>query len=303
MRLYTPPSPKREVNFFRFKHDVEQARYFLTQGVKTDEAQNLVRLGEPLLVQALDPQQALVLDDATLMALKRFWQQRQPVDLPALPASCLNSSLDWADIERRYLSGQPEIVVIDDFLSPDALAAFQRYNLWSSAWASEYADNKYLGAFSAKGYISELHLQLAHDLRVAMPGVFKDHRLMEFWGFKYDAKLGKGINVHADHAQVNLNFWVTPDEYNLDPSSGGLRLYDAPAPSHWAFEDYNHNADKIYQFLREQNAGEQVVTYRCNRAVLFNSALFHETDVVNFVDTYVGRRVNMTYLFGTQLID
>ena len=136
-----------------------------------------------------------------------------------------------------------------------------------------------------------------------MPGVFKNHRLMEFWGFKYDAKLGKGINVHADHAQVNLNFWVTPDEFNLDPSSGGLRVYDAPAPAQWAFDDYNHNADKIYQFLREQHAGEQVVTYRCNRAVLFNSALFHETDAVHFADTYVGRRVNMTYLFGAQLGD
>ena len=177
MRQYTPPSPLREVNYFRFKHDVEQARYFLTQGVKTDEAQNLVRFGEPLLAQTLDPKQPLVLDDATLMALKRFWNQRQPVDLPALPGSCLNLDLDWADIERQYLASQPEIVVIDGFLSPDALAAFQRYNLWSSAWASEYADNKYLGAFSAKGYISELHLQLAHDLRVAMPGVFKDHRL------------------------------------------------------------------------------------------------------------------------------
>ena len=55
--------------------------------------------------------------------------------------------------------------------------------------------------------------------------------------------------------------------------------------------------------MREQNAREQVVTYRCNRAVLFNSALFHETDVVQFADAYVGRRVNMTYLFGAQLGD
>ncbi|MDI9331632.1 MAG: tetratricopeptide repeat protein [Alphaproteobacteria bacterium] len=303
MRQYTSPSPLREVNFFRFKHDVEQAQYFLSQGVGSDAVKRLVALGGPILARDSDPTQALTLDDATLLALKQFWLQRQPVDLPALPGACLNPQLNWSDIEHRYLSQQPEIVVIDDFLSPQALAAFQRYNLWSPAWTSEYPDNKYLGGFSAKGYISELHLQLGRDLRAAMPGVFKDHRLMEFWGFKYDAHLGKGINVHADHAQVNLNFWVTPDEYNLDPASGGLRVYDAPAPADWSFDDYNHNADKIYAFLRQKNSGEQVVTYRCNRAVLFNSALFHETDTVNFADTYVDRRVNMTYLFGEQLGD
>jgi hypothetical protein len=244
-----------------------------------------------------------VLDDTTLRALKLFWAYRQAVDVPALPTSCLNQALDWSHIQSQYLASQPEIVVIDDFLSAEALAAFQRYNLWSPAWTGEYEDNKYLGGFSSKGYISALHLQLARDLRVAMPHVFKDHRLMEFWGFKYDAQLGKGINVHADHAQVNLNFWVTPDAHNLDPQSGGLRLYDAPAPTDWAFDDYNHNADKIYAYLKSKQSKEQVVTYRCNRAVLFNSALFHETDVVHFEDTYVGRRVNMTYLFGQQLND
>ncbi len=303
LRDYPPSGKNRSVPYFRFKHDVEQAQFFLSQGVQTDWARDLALRGAEIWARTPDPGQALQLDDATLTALKKFWAQRQTMDLPAIPVSALNPALDWHAIEKQYLSSQPEMVVIDGFLAPEALAAFQRFNLWCPAWTSEYPDNKYLGAFSAKGYISELHLQLARDLRQAMPGVFKDHRLMEFWGFKYDAKLGKGINVHADHAQVNLNFWVTPDEFNLDPSSGGLRVYDAPAPAQWAFDDYNHNADKIYQFLREQNAGEQVVTYRCNRAVLFNSALFHETDAVHFADTYVGRRVNMTYLFGAQLGD
>jgi hypothetical protein len=43
------------------------------------------------------------------------------------------------------------------------------------------------------------------------------------------------------------------------------------------------------------------IAYRCNRAVLFNSALFHETDRIAFKDVYEGRRINMTYLFGRQL--
>ena len=40
-----------------------------------------------------------------------------------------------------------------------------------------------------------------------------------------------GIAVHADHAAVNLNFWVTPDDANLDPSSGGLVVYPKAPPA------------------------------------------------------------------------
>lgn len=39
-----------------------------------------------------------------------------------------------------------------------------------------------------------------------------------------------GIRVHADVASVNLNFWVTPDDANLDPSSGGLVVYPRVPP-------------------------------------------------------------------------
>ena len=40
-----------------------------------------------------------------------------------------------------------------------------------------------------------------------------------------------GIGVHADNAAVNLNFWVTPDDANLDPSSGGLVVYPKAPPA------------------------------------------------------------------------
>ena len=42
--------------------------------------------------------------------------------------------------------------------------------------------------------------------------------------------------------------------------------------------------------------------YRFNRAILFNSAYFHETDKINFKDGHESRRINITYLFGTRKI-
>ena len=126
--------------------------------------------------------------------------------------------------------------------------------------------------------------------------------LSKFWGFKYDSTLGKGINVHADFAIHNLNFWITPDEYNNNKNSGGLKVYDAPAPDNWTFKDYNINNKKIYKFLKDNDSNCTNVTYKCNRAVLFNSAYFHETDEIDFKDVYEGRRINNTYLFGNRLV-
>ena len=38
--------------------------------------------------------------------------------------------------------------------------------------------------------------------------------------------------------------------------------------------------------------------YRSNRAVIFDSDLFHETDKISFQDGYCNRRINITLLYG-----
>ena len=67
-------------------------------------------------------------------------------------------------------------------------------------------------------------------------------------GFKYDSSL-TGINMHADFAAVNVNFWITPDEANLDPDSGGLVIWDKAAPLDWDFAKYNNDEAAIRDFL------------------------------------------------------
>ena len=172
--------------------------------------------------------------------------------------------------------------------------------LLSKIWVEERS-NKYLGSFSDKGFVSQLHLQIANELKNKLPKLFGTHRLGRFWGFKYDSTLGKGINIHADFALVNLNFWITPDEFNKNKNGGGLKVYDTPAPQDWTFNKYNKNASEIYKLLEKNKASCTNITYKFNRAVLFNSDYFHETDKINFKDQYEGRRVNITYLFGDRL--
>ena len=93
-----------------------------------------------------------------------------------------------------------------------------------------------------------------------------------------------------------MNFWITPDDANLDPESGGLVVYKREAPLEWDFEEYNKDQERIRAFL---GSSESVtVPYRQNRAVIFNSNLFHKTDAFRFKDGYENRRINITMLCG-----
>jgi len=82
-----------------------------------------------------------------------------------------------------------------------------------------------------------------------------------------------------------------------------LVVYDKEAPKEWNFKDYNsdQNKSKILTWLREVGAQAVKIPYRANRAVVFNSDLFHETDEISFKDDYLSRRINVTLLYGYRL--
>ena len=50
--------------------------------------------------------------------------------------------------------------------------------------------------------------------------------------------------------------------------------------------------------LKKSKGNTQVIPYNENRAVIFNSNLFHETDSYEFKEGYENRRINVTMLFG-----
>ncbi len=279
---------------FRVHHDAEQSAYLLAQGHEDMRQAHEALKGIAAREAHGGEFQLLDSEIATINhARGRVLRQEVGDDLTHL----LNPGNDWAALEKQYLSGTPEVVVIDELLTGPALLALRRFCLASTVWRSEY-DNHYLGAFAADGFVNPLLLRIAEELRERMPRIFFPHPLEQLWAFKYDSRMRRGINVHADFARVNLNFWITPDEANLDPSSGGLVVYDVPAPTSWTFQEYNNDSKRIHDFLKTRRSKKRVVPYRCNRAVLFNSNLFHETDAIHFKEGYENRRINITYLFG-----
>jgi hypothetical protein len=52
------------------------------------------------------------------------------------------------------------------------------------------------------------------------------------------------------------------------------------------------------RFIASSGAKAKRFAHRQNRAVIFNSALLHQTDTLNFKSGYENRRINITLLFG-----
>ncbi len=196
----------------------------------------------------------------------------------------------------QWGSRAPRIAVIDNLLTDEALERLRRFCWDSTIWHKSYKDG-YLGALPEQGFACPLLAQIAEELRDTFPTIIGDHRLRMMWGFKYDSRL-KGIGIHADQAAVNVNFWITPDEANLNPEGGGLIIWDAAAPDDWDPAKYNGDEPGIRDFLAKAGAKPVKVPHRANRAVIFDSDLFHETDRIEFNEGYLNRRINLTMLYG-----
>ena len=211
----------------------------------------------------------------------------------------LNPLLNYAQIERDYFAHAPGFTFIDQLLAPETLLALRSFLLESTIFFD--VKQGYLGAYHNEGLSGPLLRQLERELKQFMPRIFRhDLPLVNMWSYKCDQRYVEGLNVHADAALVNFNIWLTEDEANLDPSSGGLIVYLTPAPVEWDFAAFNalESRTKIYAFLESVGAEKIVVPFRSNRAVVFHSQLFHESDRFRFKKGYKNRRINLTLLFG-----
>lgn len=218
------------------------------------------------------------------------------LDAGARVAGSAVNPLNAAPIAQAWANNRPQIVVIDNLLTAEALEGLRRFSYASTVWRKVYREG-YLGAVPEYGFACPLLAQIAEELPAIFPTIFEKHPLRYLWGFKYDSDLN-GIDIHADFAAVNVNFWITPDEANNDPQGGGLVLWDVAAPKDWDVAKYNRDVAANRQFLDEVGAKPITVPYRANRAVIFDSDLFHKTDRISFKPGYLNRRINITMLYG-----
>ena len=216
--------------------------------------------------------------------------------------SLLSSSFDAPKIEKQWYDPEtPPVVVIDDILSEQALHRIRQLLFESTVWYETKMPMEfggYVGAYIDDGLHDRILLQLAFELNQALPNIMKGHPLQYLWAYKYDSEYN-GIKTHADQAAVNVNLWLTRDEANLDKDSGGLVVFTSKPPADWDFANYNTDTERVRKEILEPTSFANItVPYRENRAVIFDSMLFHHTDNFRFKEGYENRRINLTILYG-----
>ena len=214
---------------------------------------------------------------------------------PKVRNSYINQQLNFSEIEKMYISSDPEIVVIDDFLTKDFLEDLRIFFRCANIFKYPYSRG-YIGAFLGKGMANKALLEFSTELKKSLKKIFLNYNLSQAWSFKYDANRD-GIGVHADDARVNVNFWITNDSANTNSDNGGMIIWKKTPRDNASFKDFNslESIDKIKDEVKDTDFMK--IPYKSNRAVIFNSKLYHVTDKIEFRDNYKDRRVNVTFLY------
>jgi len=223
------------------------------------------------------------------------------------PEGAINLKLHFDIISDNYYNTNPNIVVIDDFMNLEALQKLKKYCLEFPFWNTIYGRG-YLGAFRENGFTPEALSTLALEMVKYLPRIFDNtnkRNLAQMWAFKYESKC-PGIDIHADFAAINVNFWITPTESNKDydkekdvGKTGGIWIWDVGAPPDWDFTRYNgDDKTEVMEHLKNTSSKAVYIPYKYNRCVMFDSNLFHKTAEVNFLPGFDNKRINVTLLFG-----
>ena len=197
----------------------------------------------------------------------------------------------------EWYAGDPQMVVIDDFLTQEAIDNLRRYCAGSTIWRRIY-EAGYIGATPEDGFSCPLLAQIAEEIPRTFAGILAPHPFYYLGAFKYDSTLSTGTNTHADNSAVNVNFYITPDDANLDPQSGGMDIWGVGVPPGEDMRRYNGDEAFARDFLHRSGARMTRVPHRANRAVIFRSDLFHKTSDCRFREGYLNKRINVSLLFG-----
>jgi len=201
------------------------------------------------------------------------------------------------EVLDAWLGSHPQMVVIDDFLTAPALQKLRLYCAGSTVWRKIYPAG-YLGAAPEDGFACPLLAQIVEEIQTVFAPILGPESFRYLGAFKYDSELSTGTNTHADNSKVNVNFYIAPDDANLDPESGGMEIWDAAAPDIQTMRRLNGSEEMARAFLERSGAKRVVVPHRANRAVIFKSTQFHKTDDFRFKPDYLSMRINISLLFG-----
>jgi hypothetical protein len=296
------PKFERRLHKHRLHHDLEQLRYIQAKHrLPSELTKRAIAAYEEVVAQLSE-----VSDDEFVVLTWSQWATIGPyfnrvLYLPILSrvkSGGLNPAIDFNAVQAAYNNSDPHVVVVDDFLSQDALAALLRYYREATVFF-DMGRISYVGTYLVDGVGNPVLAQVVEELGEKLRPILCDRPLVQAWVYKYDDKLQRGINIHADKATVNFNLWLGENN-SVDPDRGGLVVFTEKPPEDWDFDMYNTDPPRqeVMEMLEHSRYRNVTVPYKQNRVIMFDSKLFHVSDIDKWRHGYERRRINLTLLFG-----
>jgi tetratricopeptide (TPR) repeat protein len=292
------------VNRPKIRHDIDQLSYLVKKNIISSDFNALIddyRDLEKRLPDSNDHRLSELSPPVSERLASSYNRLIHMADAPALPNGVVNPKLDRAAIEADFASHDPGFAYFDNFLTPEAVEALRKFCLESTFWFDVHYNGD-VGAGIENGFCSPLVLQIAQEIRTSLPGIFGEHQFSSCWTFKYMEEVS-GLSTHADDGAVSVNLWITPNEANLNPDTGGIEFWNKKAPFHYFGKPHEEKMKDAQTLLNEPDAESVYVPYRCNRAMVFHSNVFHNTAPIDFKDGYENKRINMTFIYGRPRIN
>lgn len=188
--------------------------------------------------------------------------------------------VDWNEVERSFQLTSPyNYAIIDNFFTQQALELLRKDLLSHWGWSSISREGHEV---FLRNFEHPILQGIISGLKKNLTTILAKKECVANLAFMYIRNVG--IHPHSDLAAVSVNTWLTPDEFNLDPNSGGLVLYDVKREEDMMVHLFN-SAPYCVEYFKEKTKGNKVVIpYRCNRTIIFDSGTFHSSDRMNFVN-------------------
>ncbi|WP_343177659.1 hypothetical protein [Pseudomonas sp. 4810-S13] len=208
----------------------------------------------------------------------------------------MDTSLGDTDKCFERPSALIDYTIIDDFLNAAQCHALHKSLLCNRMWRKKNPISKHLYNSQPKSAIVESILAKVDSVMRERAGC--SLQLIDYWALLY-SKNSDG-NTHADFGQLTLTYWLTPEEYNLDATTGGLIIYDVKRGMDQRANEYLIAGQASEEYVLQRTQQHVIVPYRCNRAVLFDASHYHKTFSPHFNIAHPeGMRMNLTFSYAS----
>jgi hypothetical protein len=204
----------------------------------------------------------------------------EEISFKKLNENVLNEDLDFNKLNKEFIENG--FCVIDNILKKEFCERLQKFMLTINIREDIY--NEYAAVnFDKSG--KKIWFALLTNISDELKNKFnflKNLNYQRGWSFIHSNSQNKSVEKHADPGSlITFNIWCTPDECILDNNEkyNGVVIYDT------------FNIDETDKCLKK------IVSYKFNRAVVFDSRKIHESLVARFKDGYENRKINYTFLY------